>query len=102
MLTEAEEVQAGLFGDVHRFERVADGLRRGRLAVRAAGGVAEGVDAELEVHLCCSWVGVMRRGDDATVIGAVIATFGWRPGGVRRCAAWPGASGRAGERRGRR
>ena len=40
MLTEAEEVQADLFGDVYGFEHVADCLRgRAVAAVGGAGGL---------------------------------------------------------------
>jgi hypothetical protein len=57
MLTEAEEAQTNLLGDVHRLEHVADRLGGGAVAaVGGPGRVAERVDAQLERHRPCSLV----------------------------------------------
>jgi shikimate 5-dehydrogenase len=63
MLAKAEEVETDLLGDVDRLEQVADRLGGGAVAaVGGSGGVAEGVDAQLERHQRCSLVRTVRSG----------------------------------------
>ena len=51
MLTDADEVDAGLIGEDCFFDEVPNDLRvRQRLVIRSVGNVTEGVEAELDMR----------------------------------------------------